>query len=406
MLKKLIFSIILCLFVKTNPWAQNNDNNPNTTEELRIRSGLPNFFKKIKGNKKVTVAYLGGSITHQEGWRPKTFKWLQNQYPKTSFEMINAAVPGTGAEFGNCRLEKDLLSKNPDLVFVEFRVNGSGGFGVSAYEGLVRQIWSKNINTDICFVYTIGEGMIKSINKGLQHGEGKKLEKTAIHYNIPSIDFGIEVIKKLNSGEFIFRGDNVPGKKVFAKDKVHPKDDGHELYSKIVARSLLSMENIRTSKKHILPKPIEKNHFKDAVLLPITKATLSKKWVKVSVKNDENYNDDIFRTSQMLDTAMKSNLIGATIKVNWEGHTIGFSSIPLEENTEIELTIDDEEPKIFTFSMKKNENTKKRSKKFARFFYATAKSNGSHTAKLKITKLGKKSSFYCGQFLIFKTPIK
>ncbi|MDO6802318.1 hypothetical protein Q4595_07635 [Wenyingzhuangia sp. 1_MG-2023] len=406
-LKYCVLAFMMSIIGVNAQSIKEDSNNPYTTQELRIRNGLPNFFKKINTGKKVTVAYLGGSITHQEGWRPKTFYWLEKQYPKTVFKMINAAVPGTGSEFGNCRLEKDAISKNPDLVFVEFRVNGSGGFGIPAYEGLVRQIWTNNPNTDICFVYTIGEGMLKNISKGLQHGEGIKLEKTAIHYNIPSIDFGLEVVKQLSDGNFVFRSKTiVTGKKIFAKDAVHPKDDGHELYQKIVARSLIAMESIGTAGKHKLPKPLTDNHFAEAELISIKDAVPSKGWNTVVVAKDQVYKDDIFRTSQMLGDAVKSDKVEATLTVDWEGHTIGFSTIPLGKGSEIEVITDGDTAKLYKIKMKPNKNPKKEPRKFARFFYTSAKTEGKHTTVFKINKLAKGESVYMGQFLVFKKPIE
>src|SRR5579862_4286264 len=39
--------------------------------ECVVRAGLPNVFTKLETGKIVRLAYLGGSITAQEGWRPK-----------------------------------------------------------------------------------------------------------------------------------------------------------------------------------------------------------------------------------------------------------------------------------------------------------------------------------------------
>jgi hypothetical protein len=35
--------------------------------EFKKRNGLANIFAKLKGSKEVVIAYLGGSITQQEG---------------------------------------------------------------------------------------------------------------------------------------------------------------------------------------------------------------------------------------------------------------------------------------------------------------------------------------------------
>jgi hypothetical protein len=54
--------------------------------ECQVRMGLPNVFAKLEAGKPVKIAYLGGSITAQEGWRPKTLKWFQDQFPGAKVE--------------------------------------------------------------------------------------------------------------------------------------------------------------------------------------------------------------------------------------------------------------------------------------------------------------------------------
>ncbi|OGV84440.1 MAG: hypothetical protein A3K19_32615 [Lentisphaerae bacterium RIFOXYB12_FULL_65_16] len=100
----------------------------NVAEEFRPRDGLPNFFAKLQAGGPVRVAYLGGSITAAHGWRPKTLAWFKAQYPAAAISEINAAISGTGSDYGACRLRGDVLAQSPDLVFLECRVNGGGGF--------------------------------------------------------------------------------------------------------------------------------------------------------------------------------------------------------------------------------------------------------------------------------------
>jgi len=64
-----------------------------TAVECMPRAGLPNFFAKAAKGGEFKVAYLGGSITAQPGWRVKSLAWLNAQYPKSKFSEINAAMP-------------------------------------------------------------------------------------------------------------------------------------------------------------------------------------------------------------------------------------------------------------------------------------------------------------------------
>ena len=66
-----------------------------TAQECRPRTGLPNFFAKATtAGAEVKIAYLGGSITAQPGWRPKSLAHIQKTFPTAKFSEINAAVGG------------------------------------------------------------------------------------------------------------------------------------------------------------------------------------------------------------------------------------------------------------------------------------------------------------------------
>src|SRR3954464_7636737 len=90
--------------------------------ETQARKGMPNFFQKVEDGRRARIAFFGGSITAQEGWRPKTLAALRQQYPNANIREINAAIGGTGSDLGVFRFRQDVLDHDPDLVFVEFAV--------------------------------------------------------------------------------------------------------------------------------------------------------------------------------------------------------------------------------------------------------------------------------------------
>ena len=221
---------------RTSP-ASGDD--PKAAEELRGRGGLPNFFAKLAAGGPVRIAYLGGSITAANGWRPKTFAWFKAQFTNAELIEINAAISGTGSDFGACRIAMDVLSKDPDLVFMEHRVNGGGGYEAKSVEGIVRQIWKKNPRTDICLVYTLSEGMLRGLQAGKQTSFGAIMETVANAYGIPSIDLGVEVARREKAGDLVFKSAAAAeGKLVFSRDGVHPGNEGHEVYKDVIARSM------------------------------------------------------------------------------------------------------------------------------------------------------------------------
>ena len=379
--------------------APSSTPNPKTADELRVRDGLPNFFAKLAGGGPVRIAYLGGSITAADGWRPKSFAWFKTQYPHAELFEINAAISGTGSDYGACRIASDVLSKNPDLVFMEHRVNGGGGFEAKSVEGIVRQVWKHNPHTDICLVYTLSLGMLKELQAGNQTSFGAIMEAVANAYHIPSIDLGVEIAKRVKVGELVFKSDAaVPGKLVFSKDGVHPGSEGHDLYRDVIARSMLAMQSMGKPQAHSLPTPLEPHCWETASLVPITRAVLSSGWKAVDAKTDAIYGEDLGRTEAMLRGAMKCDRTGETITFEWNGTTLGFSDIPQGSGMEVEATIDQTQPPV-TIQRPQTDSTRH----YARFFYLPEQAPGQHTAVLRVKRLPEGMSFYAGQILAIGT---
>ncbi|NOU36296.1 MAG: SGNH/GDSL hydrolase family protein [Kiritimatiellaceae bacterium] len=397
-IKTKVFScLVLLLNVSAFAAADSYTYDCVTAEELRMRDGIPNFFVKIQSEKEIRIAYLGGSITEANGWRVKTMAWFKQQYPKARFVEINAAISGTGSDFSACRLDADVLPNKPDLVFLECRVNGGGGFERESVEGVVRQIWRDNPQTDICLIYTISLPMLKDIQAGKTPGFGRKMETIANHYGIPSIDLGVEIAKLEKEGKLTFKAaEPEQGKILFSKDGTHPGDEGHQIYGKIIARSMLKMQSQANVMKHTLGEPLDQNCWETASLLPVNATELSAGWVSVD-EEDVNYN--VKRTKDMLRKAVKCNQIGETITVRWNGTTVGFSDIPCGDGMVVEAVIDGKQP----ITMERKQTAERKN---SRFWYLPAQSPGDHEVRYTIKQLPAGESFYAGQFLIVGTPIK
>ena len=182
-------------------------------EEVHVRKGAGNFLAKMKAGKPVTVAYLGGSITEMSGWRNMTTDWLRKTYPAAEVEEVHAAIGGTGSGLGVFRLGHDALSKNPDLLFVEFATNDSREPAESIwrnFDGIVQQTWRKNPKTDIVFVYTITTRMMGEYGSGKMNHAASAMEHLADYYGIPSVCFGPRVAEEVKAERLIMSLGEVP----------------------------------------------------------------------------------------------------------------------------------------------------------------------------------------------------
>ncbi|MBV9865322.1 MAG: SGNH/GDSL hydrolase family protein [Abitibacteriaceae bacterium] len=267
---------------------------PIPAQLFRQRNGLGNVFAKLKAGKEVRIAYFGGSITAQEGWRPKTLKWFRDTYPQAKVSEINAAIGGTGSDLGVYRAQQDVLSHKPDLIFVEFSVNDGGAAPENIWrgmEGIVRQAWKADPDVDICYVYTFAVGQEKSLDQGVCARAASSDEILADYYGIPSINMAMRAAELARQGKLIYTphkdaaGKELPtppGVILFSTDGVHPLDAGHEVYTQVITDALKQMEPTSQPGPHHLRPPFIADNWENAKLVPLNPAMLSSGWHKLS----------------------------------------------------------------------------------------------------------------------------
>ena len=391
--------------------------------ECRPRQGVPNALQKLRAGGVVRIAYLGGSITEARGWRPKTLKWFQDEFPQAKVEEVFAAISGTGSDYGAVRLPQDVLAKKPDLLFVEFRVNGSAGYDFQTAEGIVRQARAAAPELDVCFVYTLCNSMLKTLAAGRQTPFGVAMEKVCEHYGVPSIDFAPEILERMRDpSRFVFEptknalsaeaiqqdgrakasaADPDKGKLVFAKDGVHPGDAGHDIYRDVVARSMKSLIFPASTAPgpKALPPQLCKSAWLAAEMVPAKSILTGPDWTAIADgRKDPVYGDTFGRTDRMLRGGMWTAKEGATFTVRWEGNTVGFSDIPQaragEEPIVIEVSIDGGKPKVY-----KRARTAE-TRIYSRFVYLPELAWGPHTAVFTVRRVPAGQRCILGQFLV------
>lgn len=375
------------------------DHDVTKSEELRVRDGLPNFFQKLKAGEDVTVGFIGGSITNGGLWRTKVLDWLKSEYPNANINQVNAAIGGTGPDFGACRIGNHLLAHDPDMVFIEYRVNDGGAFQGRAFEGLIPQIWRHNPDAEICIVYTIAKWMLVELEQGDQTSAGKPLEAVANHYGITSIDFGLEVMKQLKAEKLIFQGKKpVDGKILFSKDGVHPVEAGHDIYRDIVVRSFKAIDDHGSPGANVIPAPLKEKAFSSASMVPVTKASFSAGWERVDLSGSTDINCDLTDKNggekTTFDEAMKTSSVGESFTLKWNGFMLGFTAVLQgKDDVQIEVSTDGGPAKIYDMVSRSGNRQSK-------YMFTKEVESGSHTTTVKVAKLASGKACQIGQFLI------
>jgi lysophospholipase L1-like esterase len=75
--------------------------------------------------------------------------WLKEQYPKATINLVNSGISGTGSDFRDRRYDRDVLSKNPDLVLIEFCVN-DGDTYTGAPAGQIHNTETQGLSASNC----------------------------------------------------------------------------------------------------------------------------------------------------------------------------------------------------------------------------------------------------------------
>jgi lysophospholipase L1-like esterase len=80
------------------------------------------LFKNLQsGRSQIVVAY-GTSLTEGGAWVPMLREWFDVHY-KGQVRVVNGARSGMNSDWGLANVQKQVVERKPDLVFVEFAIN-------------------------------------------------------------------------------------------------------------------------------------------------------------------------------------------------------------------------------------------------------------------------------------------
>lgn len=254
-----------------------------------IRGSLQNSFRKFEKERRARVAFLGGSITEMNGWRNMIEQQLQQRFPYTQFEWVEAGIGSTGTTPGSFRLQHDILSKGKvDLLFVEAAVNDdTNRFStleqVRGMEGEVRHALESNPEMDIVMLHFIYDPFIPMIARRQMPDVILNHERVANHYLIPSINLCQEIGERMQDGEFTW--DDFGG--------THPKPFGHKFYAAAIGHLFDEMwkgvSPAGTIEAHEIPaKPLDPYSYYNGDFIALEKAHLNKGWKLVDNWHPDN----------------------------------------------------------------------------------------------------------------------
>ena len=248
------------------------------------KARLAGVFRKAEAGEPITVAYLGGSITQGSTATPTTCyaylttQWLKQRFPKSDITYVNAGIGATGSYIGVFRTDRDVLSKSPDLVFVDFSVNDTTEHterNIGSYDGVLRKLWLSDSKPAIV---TIAMTQDNGTSFQQYHSEICRA------YDIPMISYHDAIMDVIKYGHIKWTD--------ISDDNIHPNETGHSVLTEIITSYLGSVadsaDSIDTTHESDFSTPYATDKYADARLItPGSPEVVNETgW---EVKTDENF---------------------------------------------------------------------------------------------------------------------
>ena len=269
------------------------------------------FDTYIDSTKPLTAAFLGGSITEQTFYsNPLVEQFGWNGRDDVTY--INAGVGGTTSYLGMYRLEKDIISKNPDVVFLEYAVNDyENNQSEYTMENIIRRLMKLEHQPVIILLYM---PTAASANEG-ESAVINKFEQLADYYGIGSVNVRDYINQGVNDGKYTWDSDKASDSvTLLSTDKVHPTKAGGQIYADYILSMLNGSSENYFKKMNEQEKALfDGVDFKNPVLVSHTAGTYSGKWYESSTCSNR-----LNEKSSMTDTA------GSSVTYTFTGTSIGL----------------------------------------------------------------------------------
>jgi len=319
------------------------------TENVILRGNLDNARAQFERKGRGHVAFMGGSITEMNGYRPMVMDILTRRFPKTTFTFTDAGISSTCSTTGAFRLQNDVLSKGPvDLFFVEFAVNDDQDAGHSlrdslrGMEGIVRHLRRHNPRADIVITYFVNPGMRDQLQAGKTPVPIAAHDKVAEHYHVSTIHLAREVAQRIEADSLTW--------KQFGG--THPAPFGNAIAAKMIDQLMDKAWKTQTPadkvQPHPMPEPIDPLSYEHGRFIDEDSVQMGDGWTHHVP--DWNQIKGSCRTRFRDVTMTCATQPGATLKVTFKGTAVGAYLLAGPDAGTLEVTVDGERrPDVQTY---------------------------------------------------------
>lgn len=318
------------------------------SSNVHLRSLMANSLAAIKDRKQATIAFIGGSITEMNGYRPMMERWFQDSFPETEFEFVDAGISSTCSTTGAFRLSRDVLAHHPDLILIEFAVNDDQDAAhshqacVRGMEGIIRHALQDKPQVDLVVTYFINPPMLELLSKGDVPISVAAHDQVAAHYGVSSVHLAKEVAERIEQGRLTWE----------QYGGTHPADAGNRIAAEMVQDLLATSWSLPETgavkvvaeAKGRLPKKLDERSYDAGRFLDLASAELGAQW-RLGAPAWEEIPGALRPRFAGRDLLCASQP-GAELRLSFRGSAIGLYVLAGPDAGQVEFTIDGGEPEV------------------------------------------------------------
>lgn len=196
--------------------------------------GFEEFDRRAQAGERLNVVFFGASLTwganatepNLTSYRGRMAEMLEERYPQARLKCFDAAIGGTGSQLGVFRLERDVLRRKPDLVFLDFSANddiySDRAETLASYEAIVRRIVAEAKCPLVIVLFPFQWNVAQGNTGGMKRRDAHLAIAKA--YSVPvgdAISLAQRVVKE---GKL-----TIP--QIWPVDGVHPGDAGYRVFA-------------------------------------------------------------------------------------------------------------------------------------------------------------------------------
>ncbi|MEK6796735.1 MAG: SGNH/GDSL hydrolase family protein [Spirochaetota bacterium] len=207
------------------------------------RARIDRFCERAERGESLVVGAIGGSITEgasatapERRYIDRIAARLSERFPSAQFTIANAGIGASNSLFGAFRVRKDLFSREPDIIFIDYAVNDATNPDVvHPYESLIHACLSAPKGPPVILLFMLTDNGAN--RQDLQIPIGR-------HYDLPMLSVRDAVWPEIEQGALRWSD--------YSPDTVHPNDAGHDMIADMALRAMVS--DGKTAKVAPLPE--------------------------------------------------------------------------------------------------------------------------------------------------------